>query len=434
MPQFIYKAKDKKGASVEGVIEAEARSAVITRLQQMGYFPVSIESGQRKGGKIVSTESKPSRSRTSVSKIAPKPKEKAASGGGMSFRRKKVKTADVASFNRQMADLLGAGIALVKALTILGKQTENEELREIILEINSDVQGGATFADALARHPKIFSKLYVAMVRSGEAGGMLDEVLLRLADFSEQEEQLKGRIKSALAYPVVMIVAGGGAVFVMFAYVVPKIVATFRELNQTLPMMTQILIKISDFASHYWWAVISALILLAGGFWRFTHSDEGRVLWHRLQLKIPVLGDLVQKREVARFTRTLGSLLKNGVSILTALGITREVVNNTLVQQEVDKVIEEITQGAGIARPLKDSAIFPPVTVNMMAVGEETGQLESVLLRISDSYELEVDRRVKTLTSLIEPLIIVVMGLIVGFIVISMLLPIFTLDPSGATG
>ena len=433
MPQFIYKAKDKKGEAVDGVIEAEARSAVITRLQQMGYFPVSIEVGQRKGGKVVARDANPSRSKTSISKIAVKPKVKAP-GSGMSFRRRRVSTSDVASFNRQMADLLGAGIALVKALTILSKQTESEEMRRIILEINSDVQGGATFADALAQHPKIFSKLYVAMVRSGEAGGMLDEVLTRLADFSEQEEQLRGRIKAALAYPVVMIVAGGGAVFVMFSYVVPKIVGTFRELNQTLPMMTQILIKISDFAQQYWWAVIAALVVFSGSFWRFTQSDEGRVLWHRFQLNVPLFGDLVRKREVARFTRTLGSLLKNGVSILTALGITREVVNNTLVRQEVDRVIEEITQGAGIANPLKDSNIFPPVTVNMMAVGEETGQLENVLLRISDSFEMEVDRKVKTLTSLIEPLIIVVMGLIVGFIVISMLLPIFTLDPSGATG
>jgi type II secretion system protein F len=349
-------------------------------------------------------------------------------------QRRRITTSDMATFNRQMADLLTAGVALVKALSILTKQTTNEVMREVVADVNSEVQGGATFADALARHPREFSNLYVAMVRSGEAGGMLPEVLERLADFSESEEQLRGRIKSALAYPVVMVVAGSGAVFVMFSYVVPKIVSTFEELDQTLPAMTQLLISMSTFTEQYWLFILVGLALSVAGLWQFLRTPDGRALWHRHQLRLPVLGDLVRKREVARFARTLGSLLKNGVPILTALNITREVANNTLVKSEIDKVKDEITQGAGLAQPLKQSLIFPAVTVNMMAVGEETGQLERVLLRISDSYEVEVDRKIKTLTALLEPLIICVMGLVVGFIVISMLLPIFFLDPTGGGG
>jgi type II secretory pathway component PulF len=348
--------------------------------------------------------------------------------------RRGIKTADLATFNRQMADLLTAGVALVKALSILQKQTTNEMMRDVISDVNTEVQGGATFADALARHKTVFSNLYVAMVRSGEAGGMLPEVLERLADFSEAEEQLKGRIKSALAYPVVMVVAGSGAVFVMFSYVVPKIVSTFEELNQTLPAMTRFLIAISKFTESYWLFILVGLVALIAGLWQFLRTPDGQSIWHRTQLRLPILGDLVRKREVARFARTLGSLLKNGVPILTALNITREVANNTLVKYEIDEVKDEITQGAGLAQPLKNSLIFPPVTVNMMAVGEETGQLERVLLRISDSYEIEVDRKVKTLTALLEPLIICLMGLVVGFIVISMLLPIFYLDPTGGSG
>ncbi len=352
------------------------------------------------------------------------------SSGSFGFG-KKVRSADLAAFNRQLADLIGAGIPLVKGLAILMKQTHNEKLSAIIQTVLDDVQGGATFADALAKHPDTFSKLFVAMVRSGEAGGMLDEILERLADFSEAEEQLKGKVKAALAYPVVMILAGSVAVFVMFAYVIPKITGTFEQLGQALPAITLLLINISHLAQAYWWMILLGAAILGFGFVQWTKTAEGRALWHRLQLKLPLVGPLVQKREVARFCRTLGSLLKNGVSILQALDITREVVDNTVVKEEVDKVVDEITQGAAVARPLMDSKVFPPVAVNMIAIGEETGRLPEVLLRVSESFEGQVERTVRTLTSLIEPVIIVAMGVVVGFIVIAMLLPIFSLDPSG---
>ena len=450
MPTFVYTAKDQKGSLVEGTMEADGRNAVVSRLQQMGYFPVRINTGVKKGGKIVADQPaapapsappppaapRSSNSRTAVPKLgATAPAAAAPSepreGFKLSFMEGKVSTGDVANFNRQLADLIGAGIPLVKALGILQRQTTNEKLKQVIIDVPDDVQEGATFAESLKRHPRVFSKLYVAMVRSGEAGGMLQDVLNRLADFSENEENLKGKVKAALAYPVVMIAAGSVAVFVMFSYVIPKITTTFEQLGQTLPTMTQILIMVSHWFSDYWWAIIAGIFLVAFGFFQFTTSREGRVLWHRMQLRLPLMGPLVQKRECARFTRTLGSLLKNGVSILMALDIVREVVDNSIVKAEVDKVVDAITQGSSIAQPLMGSQVFPSVAVNMIAIGEETGRLPEVLLRVSESFEIQVERQVRTMTSLIEPIIICVMGVVVAFIVISMLLPIFSLDPTG---
>ncbi|MEO8377543.1 MAG: type II secretion system F family protein [Candidatus Sumerlaeota bacterium] len=455
MPTFVYTAKDQKGSLVEGTMEADGRNAVVTRLQQMGYFPVRINTGIKKGGKIVADQaaaptpthaapppspaSRASNSKTSVPKlnssaavpIPPTDPVEKRQGFNFSFLEGKVSTGDVANFNRQVADLIGAGIPLVKALAILQRQTTNEKLKQVIIDVLDDVQEGATFAESLKRHPRVFSKLYVAMVRSGEAGGMLQEVLNRLADFSENEETLKGKVKAALAYPAVMIAAGSVAVFVMFSYVIPKITSTFEQLGQSLPTMTQILIMISHWFSDYWWALIGGVFLLAIGFFQFTTSREGRVIWHRLQLRLPLIGPLVQKRECARFTRTLGSLLKNGVSILMALDIVREVVDNSIVKAEVDKVVDAITQGSSIAQPLAGSLVFPAVAVNMIAIGEETGRLPEVLLRVGESFEVQVERQVRTMTSLIEPIIICVMGVVVAFIVISMLLPIFSLDPTG---
>lgn len=420
MPTFTYKAKDSKGALIQGVMEAEARPAVVARLQTMGLFPLSIEGGggrPRGGGS--STAKTPA-----GGAVVDQARQWLQSG------RRRIRTSDMSSFNRQMADLLGAGIPLVKALSILVVQTPNERLREILSEINADVQGGDTFAVALSKHPKIFNPLYVAMVRAGEAGGMLDSVLQRLADFSEQEEALKGKIKSALAYPVVMIVAGIGAVIVMMTVVIPKIVKIFQDLNQALPTPTKILIASSDILTQHWWLVLGALAVLWSVLWRFIKTDEGRRYWHRSQLRMPLLGIIIRKKEVARFSRTLGALLHNGVPILTALDIVKEVALNVWVKSEVDKIVDNVTQGAGVAKALKGSMIFPPVVVSMINIGEETGRLDEVLRKVADSYEIEVDRSVKTLTSLIEPLIIVFMAFLVGFIVISMLLPIFTLDPT----
>ncbi len=407
MASFTYKARDSKGEAIQGAMEAESRAMVINRLQSMGYFPILIKGDESA--------------------------KKGTGGFGDLFGRH-VSINDLTSLNRQMADLLSAGIPLVKALTIISNQTPNHYLKEIVLQISSDVQGGDTFATALSRHPKVFSKLYCAMIRAGETGGMLDVILERLADFSETEEEVRGKIKSAMAYPVIMILASIGAIIILMTVVIPRILNVFEDLSQTLPVPTQILIGIMNLAGKYGLFVIGGLVFGGLILYKFLTTVEGRFLYHGILLQLPLLGPVFKKHQVARFARIFGSLLKNGVSILSALEITTEVVGNAVVQKEISRISENITQGSGVAAPIKGSSVFPPVVVNMIAIGEETGRLPDVLLRIAGSYEVEVDRSVKTLTSLIEPLIILIMGVLVGFIVISMLLPIFTLDPTQGGG
>lgn len=402
MPQFVYKAKDNSGQLVSGTLEAENPANVITRLQAMGYFPVAVADAKSSAA--------------------------AASGAGQG-RQKRVKINDMASFNRQLADLLSSGIPLVKALSVLQNQTPNPTLRQIIQQVTQDVSGGDSLAGAMSRHPKVFNKLFIAMVKAGEAGGLLDQVLQRLADFSESEAETRSKVKSALAYPIVMVFAGAGAIMVLLTVVMPKIMKIYEDLDQQLPATTVILISVSRFLQSYWYVVIGSIAAIVFILWRMKNTKEGRRAIDTFVLKIPILGPMIIKKEIANFARTLGSLLHNGVSILPALDITHGVLNNQIVADEVARIPENVTQGEGVAAPLRNSKVFPPIVVNMMAIGEETGRLDNVLSKVAKSFDTEVDRDVKTLTSLLEPLIILFMGLVVGFIVISMLLPIFSIDP-----
>ncbi|MCX8037804.1 MAG: type II secretion system inner membrane protein GspF [Candidatus Sumerlaeia bacterium] len=404
MPTFSYRAKDPKGDTIAGTMEADGPQAVTARLQAMGYFPLQI------------------RDETQA--------RKASSGLFLNLRRARIRTADLTTFNRQLADLLGAGITLVKALNVIVSQTPSEALREIINQVMTDVQGGDTLAKAMAKHPRAFSKLYVAMVRAGETGGMLENVLARLADFAEAEQELKGRVQTMLIYPVIMVFVGIAAIAVLMTVVMPKITRIYQDMNQTLPGITQALISISNFLGQYWWAVLAGIGVLIAALWRYMKTPDGKTLIDTWILQVPVLGTVVQKREIARFARTFGALLRNGVSILPALEIVIEVMTNFVVRREVAQIPQNISQGAGVAKPLRASKVFPAVVVNMIAIGEETGRLPDVLERVARSYEVEVDRSVRALVSLIEPLIILIMGLVVGFIVVAMLLPIFALDPS----
>ena len=412
MPIFTYKAKDRKGVLINGSLEAESRSAVSTRLQAMGYFPVDIKGGDSSPG---------------AKKGSGKPGRMAKLTHNHCV---KIKSADLAGFYRQMSDLIGAGVPLVKALNIVKGQSPNPKLMEILSQVSSDVQGGDTFATALDKHPSVFTKLTTALVRAGETGGLLDQTLIRIADFAENQDELRSKIKSAMAYPMLMVVFGTAVVFILLTFVMPKVLDIFKELGQTLPMMTQILIIVSEFLKSYW------ILMGVGGavavflFRRYTATERGAFQFHIVLLKLPKFGDLLLKREIAAFTRTLGSLLRNGVPILNALSISSEVMSIRPIRNEIAKIPEGITQGAGIAPTLRSSPLFPAVVVNMVAIGEETGHLPEVLLRVADSYEAEVARSIKTLTAFIEPVIILAMGLAVGFIVIAMLLPIFSLDPT----
>jgi type II secretion system protein F len=403
MPIFTYKAKDRQGGPISGSLEAESRAAVATRLQSMGLFPVDIAGDE--------SESK---------------------GSFSSLRQRKVRirTIDLTNFYMQMSDLIGAGVPLVKALSVVKNQTPNPSFAAILTQVNNDVQEGSTFAKALERHSDQFSNLAVALVRAGEAGGLLDETLRRVSDYAESEDELRSKIKSALAYPIIMIVLGISAIGVLMGYVMPKVMIVFDELNQTLPAMTVFVQQLSYFIADYWLALLVGLALafLAGR--RYIRTDRGAHQFHHFLLRVPVIGELILKREVAAFTRTLGALLGNGVPILNAIEISSEVLGLLPIRDDVKKIPESITQGKGMAPSLRESSIFPAVVVNMVAVGEETGQLPDVLLRVARSYETQVERQVKTLTSIIEPLIIVVLGFVVGFVVLALLLPIFSLDPS----
>jgi len=402
MAKFVYTARDKTGEKIEGTLEVEDRQAVIARLQTMGYFPVKIED------------------------VTPKAK----SGLSLAAMRGKVATSDLVNFNRQLADLVGAGIPLVKSLAIILAQTRGEVLRDIVGDINKNVQSGDSLAQALQRHPKVFGPLTIAMVRAGETGGMLEDVLFRLADYAENEAALKGKILSSLAYPAVMVVAGSLVITILVTVVMPKITGVYADLGQTLPVPTQIMMRVSQLLRDYWWIVGFVLAVLVVLVRQFLKTAEGRSLFDTSILRIPVLGTIIHKRELALFTRTLGNLLRNGVPILTALEITTEVIRNSVIQGEVKKLSPSIAQGGSMAATLSDNKFFPPAITSMIAVGEETAQLDKVLLKISDTCEREVDRSLKTLTSMLEPVIILALGLVVGFIVIAMMLPIMGLDPT----
>ena len=406
MPSYTYRAKDQKGQSINGTLEAESRGAVNARLQAMGYFPFDIQGGdETDGGTLKSLNLK---------------------------RGARVRNDDLTIFYRQMSDLIGAGVPLVKSIGIIKSQTENSHLAEILSQVNADVQGGDTFASALEKHDRIFSKLTVALVRAGEAGGLLDETMNRIADYSESQEEVRSKIKSALAYPIIMVVVGMLAIIVLLTFVMPKVLAIFDELNQQLPFLTQVLIDVSGFLQKYGIFLMVGLIGLFIGFKQYIKTDHGAMKFHGLLLRIPKFGSLILKKEVGAFARTLGSLLQNGVPILDALDISAEVMTLMPIRSELHSIPESITQGAGMSPALRQSRLFPSVVVNMVAIGEETGHLPEVLARVANSYETQVDRDLKMLTSIIEPLVMVILGVVVLIIVLAMLLPIFTMDPSAA--
>jgi type II secretion system protein F len=402
MAKFNYTARDRKGARIEGALEVEDRQAVIARLQTMGYFPVRI---------VEVTPAK--RFRLSLS---------AARG--------RVSQSELVSFNRQLADLVASGVPLVKSLGIILNQMRDERLREVIGEVSKSVQGGDTLAQAIQRHPKVFDSLAVALVRAGEAGGMLDQVLMRLADFSEKEAELRGKVISSLIYPAVMVGAGTVVIAILLTVVVPRITSVYANVGQALPGITLLLIAITNFLTSYWWIALGGAAALVVGMRQFLKTQEGRFYYHSVLFRVPILGEIIHKRELSLFSRTLGNLLRNGVPILQALDITQSVVNNAVVLRDVQKLPPAISQGSSMASIMGESKIFPDAMVSMVAVGEETAQVDTVLVRIADAYEREVDRSLKTLTSMLEPAIILCLGVVVMFVVIAMLLPILMLDPT----
>ncbi len=399
MPQFKYEVKEGPGAALSGVLEAESERAALSRLREMGYFPLSIQeydgTAEREGLKL-------------------------------NLRRAGLKERNL--FFRQMANLYESGMPLTRALTTLIEQTDNPKLKRIVEDIRDGVQQGGTFADAMETHPEFFSTMTINLVRAGEAGGMLDEVLWRITTFGEQEEELRGKAFTALIYPAFLLLMGTAAVFILVSFVFPKFALIFEDFDVELPWPTQVVMGLSEFMGSYWWAVILVAVFFVAGFIQYYRTEAGKLQVDTALLKIWLIGTLINRYEMARFSRTLGTLLDNGVPVLTCLRITTETLGNTAIAKEVGGITERVAEGDSISESLKSCTFFPPLVINMIAVGEESGRLGAVTKRVAEAYDHEVDRAVKAIASMMEPVLIVVMGIIIGFLVIAMLLPMLTLS------
>ena len=396
---FAYKVRDKEGRLVEGSLEADSPDLVVNKLRSMGYVPVAIE-------------------RADASAL--KKDIKLPFGG-------KIKQKDVAVFSRQFATMINAGLSLIRALAILEQQTENEKLRETARAVRTDVERGASLAQALGRHPKVFTRLYVAMVKAGEAGGVLDSVLLNLASTIEKQVELKRKIKSAMTYPVAVFGLVCVIVTAMLVFVVPMFKKLYSELGGTLPAPTRMLLAVSSFITSFF-----PFIILAGGIGifllrRWIGTERGRTFWDTMKLKLPVFGKLIHKTAITRFCRTLSVLLRSGVPVLESLEITSETVDNVVVSRAVKTTQEAVKGGESMASPLDAEPVFPPMVVQMLAVGEETGAVDDMLDRVADFYDQEIEATVDALTSLLEPLLIVMMGGTVGAMVIALYMPMFNI-------
>ena len=394
MAQFEYTAKNAtSGQILKGTMDVPTRDEVIAFIRKNRMILVSVRE-------------------------APKQLSFKLPGGG-------VKTRDVVIFTRQFATMINAGLPLVQSLSILAQQTENKVLKDVTKAVVYDVEAGNTLADALAKHPKAFTGLYVNMVAAGEAGGILDTILLRLATFLEKNDALVRKVKGALVYPAVIITVAIVAVAVLLVFVIPTFSSMFASVNMELPLPTRVVISASDVLTRFWWAILLGAVGLVMGFRAYYATPDGRKNIDGLLLKAPVLGDLLRKSAVSRFTRTLGTLISSGVSILDGLEITAKTAGNRVVHDAVMQSRQSIAGGETIAGPLQASGVFPPMVISMISVGEQTGGLDEMLTKIADFYDAEVDVAVSALLSLMEPVMIVVLGVIVGGMVVAMYLPIF---------
>ncbi len=400
MPTFTYTARPATGGDLrKGDVDLGSKDEVYSYLQRQKLIPVSVREKPREFNIQIGTG---------------------------------VKTRDIVIFTRQFATMINAGLPLVQSLDIMAEQTENDVLRKTIREVLYDVESGNTLADALEKHPKIFSKLYVNMVAAGEAGGILDVILIRLATFLEKNDALVRKIKGAMIYPAVIFGVAIAAVLVLLIFVIPTFQNMFASAGVPLPLPTQIVISLSQLLQDYWWALLGGTAAAAFLVRAFYRTEGGELVIDRLLLHLPILGDLQRKAAVARFTRTLGTLVASGVSILEGLEITAKTAGNRVIHDAVMGSRASIAGGDTISGPLKESGVFPPMVVQMINVGEQTGGLDEMLTKIADFYDEEVDAAVSALLSAMEPLMIVVLGVVVGGMIVAMYLPIF--DMIGAVG
>jgi general secretion pathway protein F len=404
MPVYTYSALTERGRTTKGVINADSPRAARSKLRQSGLFATDL------------TES-----------AATEVLEEKKSVASLSLFRR-VSPQDLTIMTRQLATLLNARLTIVDALTALIEQTENSNLRKTLIQVRESVTEGSGLAAALEQQRRVFSSLFVNMVRAGEASGALPLVMSRLADFSDQQLSTRKQITAKMYYPLFMLVIGGLILFALLTYVVPTVTGIFDHMRRTLPWPTVVLITVSDFLKYYWWLLGLGALGIILAIQRYGRTEKGRRTFDAWKIRAPVVGKLVLKVAMSRFTRTLGILLASGISLLDALDIARAVVNNVVLAQAIDTAKADIREGATIAGPLKASGYFPPLVSHMISIGEKTGQLEEMLLRIADGYDNEVQTSVEGLTSLVEPVIIVIMAVVVFGIMLAVLLPIFELN------
>lgn len=402
MPLFEYRALNEKGIASNGVMDADTPKAARDKLRAQRLFATDVralDDAQTKAGKSILPA--------------------VVSGKRLN---------DVSNVTRQLAVLLNAGIPLAQAMQAIVEQAQNVKLQTVFRDVREQIVQGLPFADALSRHPGYFSDLYVNMVKAGEASGTVDQVLTRLADYIQSQTKLRNRISAALAYPTIMIIIGCLVVVFLMVAVVPKITELLEAQERALPAITEILIAVSSLLRGYWWAFLIGLIGAYAGWYMWSNSDSGKLQWHTMLLKIPVLGELMRRVAISRFAVTFSALLKSGIPALEALKITQSVVENKVLASVLKDVHGAILEGSDIATPIKKSKMFPPVVGYMMAIGEQSGRLEELLDRIAEAYDEEVELATQKFTSMLEPILIVLMALVVGFIVAAIMIPLLQLS------
>lgn len=392
MAVFSYVATTMEGVMVEGVIEAPTQDAAIERLKNSGVIPIKVAAPRQSFRKRIS------------------------------FRRSK---ADILTFTTELSVLLNAGLPLDRGLNVLSETSENKEMKEVVQSILKSIREGSSFSESLKKHPKVFPVLYVNMIKAGEAGGVLATVLDKLNEFLESTKELKDNVISAMIYPAILGITGGFSIIILLTFVLPKFTAIFSEIGGSLPLTTQILLAVSNGLRSYWWIALAVVVAAFIVFKAYVRSEAGRYKWDVLKLRM--MDDVIRKLETARFCRTLGTLLRSGVSVLAALNNSKDVISNQVIASRIDAVLKGVKEGKGIAGPLSEAKVLPPLALSMMKVGEETGQLDSMLIKVANAYEKSLREAVKRFMGILEPAIILGMGLLIGFIVISMLVAIFSI-------
>jgi type IV pilus assembly protein PilC len=416
MPKYNYVALDSRGSETKGSIEVASQNEAIGRVKEMGLFPTKITEAEKAQEK-------------SAGKKSPKP-VKSGKKGAININIRipglggKVKPKVLTTFTRQLATLVDAGLPLLRGLRVLEKQERNATLKSILGKLALSIEGGSTFSEGLAQHPKVFNRLFVNMVKAGELGGVLEVVLKRLAEFSEKAQKIKGKVKAALFYPIAVLIVATAIMILLMVFVVPQFKNVFGGMGMKLPTFTLLVMAISDMIKDHILETLAILVVLVIAFLLFIRTKFGRLVWDKCKLKMPAVGPVISKVAISRFCRTLGTLVSSGVPILQALTIVKETAGNVVISNAVVKVHESVKEGETITAPLEGSGVFPPMVVSMVDVGEQTGALPEMLLKIADNYDEEVDNAVAAMTSLLEPIMIVFLAVIVGSIVIAMFLPL----------